>query len=50
MIHQDGTQQDEDASQAKHQNFTHNLEHAEAEAARLAQHAAKGVHPTPHQE
>jgi hypothetical protein len=47
MTHQDGTQQD-DASQVPHQNFTHNLEHAEAEAAKLAAHAAK-AHPMPHE-
>lgn len=47
MTHQDGTQ-DEHASLQDHQNFTHNLEHAEAEAAKLSTHSIN-AHPMPHE-
>lgn len=48
MTHQDGTQKDEDVAQVAHQNFTHNLEHAESIAAKLAKHAAQ-AHPVAHE-
>lgn len=43
MTHQDETQDEQ-----SHQDFVHNLEHAEAQEAKLSAHAVN-AHPMPHE-